>query len=61
MYKKSSYNVIVETFADGKQLVFNTMTAVLGIMDASTQSICNAIESVSTETCDDTAKKNIFY
>jgi len=56
MYKKSNYNLIVETMDDGSNLVFNTMTCVLGVMDLKTQGIYEGIESLDAAKMDGEAK-----
>lgn len=46
MYKKSFYNITIEAIHDGSEIVFNTMSGVLGIMDADTLALYNNIEEV---------------
>jgi len=59
MYKKSNFNVIVETMEDGSNLVFNTMTCVLGVMDLKTQGIYEGIESLDTAKIDGEIKETV--
>ena len=60
-YKKSNYNVEIETLEDGRKLIYNTYTGIFGIMDDKTQSIFNDIENinVSTGDTDDKVSKTI--
>ena len=46
-YKKSNYNVEIETIEEGKKLVYNTYSGIFGIMDVKTQEIYNNIEKIN--------------
>jgi len=59
MYKKSIYNIIVDTLENDGKLVFNTMTCVLGVMDLNTQALYENIESLDLEAIDDKAKESV--
>jgi uncharacterized protein len=57
-YKKSNYNVEIETLSDGRKLMYNTYTGIFGVMDKKTQAIFDDIENISTSS-DDEAMKTI--
>ena len=51
-YKKSNYNVVIETLQDNSHLMYNTYTGIFGIMDTKTQAILDNIENFDVS-CDD--------
>ena len=57
MYKKSDFNIVVETMDTGSKLVFNTITCVLGIMDPETQSLYNNIEGLELDLVNNSKSK----
>ncbi len=55
-FKKSIYNTLLETRADGKILVFNTASGILSLLDQQTQKLYNEVESIQYEDLDSDSK-----
>lgn len=59
-YKQSIYNVVIDTLDDGRNLIYNTFSGILGLMDTKTQSVYNHIQDIDiTQASDEETKKNI--
>ena len=52
-YKRSKYNVEIDTLEDGQKLIYNTFTGIFGIMDLKTQSLYHMIENVDIDSISD--------
>ena len=60
MYKKSSFNVVVEILENGNKLVFNTMSCVLGIMNSETQDIYENVENIKHSDIENTSFQTLL-
>lgn len=57
IYKRSGFNVVIDTLEDGQILIYNTYTGILGIMDRDTQELYHTIETADLDTISDEALK----
>lgn len=53
MYKRSKFNVEIDTLEDGQLLIYNTYSGIFGIMDLKTQELYRTIESVDIDSISD--------
>ncbi|HWS29044.1 MAG TPA: radical SAM protein [Clostridia bacterium] len=52
-YKKSFYNIEIETLGDGRKLIYNTYSGIYGVMDKKTQAAYYDIENIDVESIHD--------
>lgn len=56
-FKKSVYNILIETRDDGKNLVFNTASGILSLMDEKTRNLYDEIENIDSGNLDSDSKE----
>jgi len=59
LYKKSMYNIEVDSTNDGRILLFNTRTSAFGIMDSESKKIYNSIEKYQRDDFENLTLKKI--